>query len=98
MNRKTEALNEKLETRGIDPVQGIIDELDQLLPQERVNVYLSLMAYLYPKRKATELTVTDEARLQEMERLTTLSDDELTKEIEDELEARKVKRLPDQRL
>lgn len=62
-----------------------------LSPEDRVRVCLDLMSYLYPKRRATELTVTDEARLKEMERLAGLTDDELMREIESELQARKNK-------
>lgn len=64
-NKKTLLLEELLNSKGLEPIQGLADclnELDGLVADEpeeklkvitaRANIYMELMQYLYPKRKA----------------------------------------------
>jgi hypothetical protein len=53
-NLSTQELHAKLKNLNIDVIDSIVSELPGLDPEARVNVYLKLMEYLYPKRKAIE--------------------------------------------
>jgi hypothetical protein len=73
-NKKTLFLHQLLEEKELDPIQGIISALrdldsvvvyapeDQInLAKSKANIYLELMQYLYPKRKAIEIDSDDES-------------------------------------
>jgi hypothetical protein len=62
-NKKTLDLAEKLRAEGLDPVLELIKLLPLLEPQQKANVLLDLMTYLYPKRKAMDLKVDEPAQL-----------------------------------
>jgi len=51
-NRKTLFLKETLESLGHELPTRIIALLPQLSPDRQMDVYLELMQYIYPKRKA----------------------------------------------
>src|SRR4051812_48532875 len=55
-NKKTLALEEALASHGIDPIGQLAAALPQLSPDRRAEVLLDLVSYLYPKRKAVELS------------------------------------------
>jgi hypothetical protein len=55
-NRRTQQLIERLEELDVDPVEGlaqIVKEPD-CTPETRRAIYLELLQYLFPKRKAVE--------------------------------------------
>ena len=58
-NRKTQVLVEKLERLGCDPIEGMarIAEAPETVPELKVRCYAELAQYVYPKRKAVEMTV-----------------------------------------
>lgn len=74
-NRKTQLLEEILSAQGVSPVNEILKMLPALDPKQQVDVYLELLGYLFPKRKAMEMhlesrsplanvKITDELMLQ----------------------------------
>jgi hypothetical protein len=67
-NKKTRLLEELLEDKGLEPIQGLADSLKELEgvvtdePEEKIrvaiakaNIYMELMQYIYPKRKAIQV-------------------------------------------
>ncbi len=62
-NRKTTHLHLCLEALGCDLPTKILELLPSLTPEKQVDTYLSLMAYIYPKRKALELAVQNDPEL-----------------------------------
>lgn len=58
-NRKTLMLKEALEQLGHDLPTKITELLPQLSSDKQMDVYLELMQYVYPRRKAVELSGTD---------------------------------------
>jgi hypothetical protein len=58
-NRKTLILKEALDQLGHDLPTKITDLLPQLPPDKQMDVYLELMQYVYPRRKAVELSGHD---------------------------------------
>ncbi len=64
LNKKTMLLFETLETLRVDPVREIIDLLPALEPKDKVNVYLDLLGYIYPKRKAIEFSEETENKFE----------------------------------
>jgi hypothetical protein len=61
VNKKTLALDEALASHGIDPIAQLAEALPQLSADRRVEALLDLMSYLYPKRKAVEVTGVEAA-------------------------------------
>lgn len=61
-NKRTTLLVETLDSLEIEPLKEIIDLLPTLEPKEQVDVYLDLISYIYPKRKATEVSFEEETR------------------------------------
>ncbi len=61
-NKKTLALVEILEAKKIDPVSGLSTLLPILEPEKQADVYLKLMEYLYPKRKAIEMSLDEQTQ------------------------------------
>jgi hypothetical protein len=57
-NKRSSELKQALEDNGIDPVSVITDVLPELTPKEKLNAMLSLMPYIYPKRKPIEISFT----------------------------------------
>jgi hypothetical protein len=55
VNKKTQ-MREALEDLGVDPLKALIDLIPQLEPDEQAQHFKDLLAYLYPKRKAIELS------------------------------------------
>ena len=53
-NKKTLVLKDVFEQLGHDVPAKIAGLIPQLHPEKQVDVYLELMEYLYPKRKAVE--------------------------------------------
>lgn len=66
-NKKTLLLQEVLEEEGLDPIRGLVDALADLdgvvaetnseiikLADAKAKIYLSILDYIYPKRKAIE--------------------------------------------
>lgn len=55
-NKKTLVLSEILDSLDCDVPSKLIEILNQLEPEKQADVLLELMSYLFPKRKALELT------------------------------------------
>lgn len=55
-NKKTIGLENALANHNIDLVEQIAQVLPQLALDKRADVLLNMMSYLFPKRKAIELT------------------------------------------
>lgn len=55
-NKRTTMLVDTLDSLEIEPIRKIVDLLPMLEPKEQVGVYLDLLAYVFPKRKAVEFT------------------------------------------
>lgn len=53
-NAKFWGFLEVLQSRGIEPLGEILDELQRLSGPDKIKVYIDLLPYLYPKRKPTE--------------------------------------------
>jgi hypothetical protein len=78
-NKKTLALQEMLDEKGINPIDGLIETLEELNaiecyePEDKIsrakskaNIYLELMQYLFPKRKAIEFAETTQDLVREI--------------------------------
>lgn len=53
-NKRTNELKALLAELGIDPVKKVIALLPSLNDKEKVDIYMKLLEYIYPKRKAIE--------------------------------------------
>lgn len=66
-NKKTQILTDSLERLGLDPIEGLYEclkEYDAVTPYEpsdqinllkaKASIYMELLQYIYPKRKAIE--------------------------------------------
>lgn len=64
-NKRTQELAERLEILGCDPIEGMAQiAMDAKNPPElRGRMYAELAAYLFPKRKATEVKIDDGPRV-----------------------------------
>lgn len=60
-NKKTAVLQDALKFHKIDVVAELSELLPQLEPAKRADVLISLMAYLYPKRRSVELSAQDDS-------------------------------------
>lgn len=72
-NRKTEDMVDQMAKLKLCPLSGLARLIDEVSPETQVKVYLQLLTYLYPKRKAVEV----EAKVDVQEPLAALSDPEL---------------------
>lgn len=79
-NKKTQVLAEILENLSLDVPQKIAELLPSMPPEKQADVLLELMTYLFPKRKALELTGSDGGAIQ-VSGLANLSTDERNKRI-----------------
>lgn len=61
-NKRTQDLMERLDQLGVDPVNGLAAiATDESAPLElRARVQMELMSYLYPKRKALDVTSSEQ--------------------------------------
>ncbi len=59
-NRQSLCLLSVLESNKIDIIAEIANLLPQLGPEKKADVLLNLMSYVFPKRKAIELSSADE--------------------------------------
>lgn len=55
-NKRTLMIQDALYKLGCDVPKSIVELLPSLSPDKKADVLLDLMSYLYPKRKAVELT------------------------------------------
>jgi hypothetical protein len=55
-NRKTLILRDTFKELGQDLPTKIMEILPQLSPEKQIDVYMELMQYVYPKRKAIEIS------------------------------------------
>lgn len=53
-NKRTLAFSEVLESENIDLLMEVLRSARSLSEKDRINVYLTLLPYQYPKRKPTE--------------------------------------------
>ncbi len=81
-NKKTLILSEILDSLDCDVPTKLIDLLNLLDPDKQADVLLELMSYLFPKRKALELTGADGGVIQ-VNSYSQLSDEERNKRIND---------------
>ena len=58
-NKSTLGLQEALEAHGIDVVAQLSELIPTLKVEKRADVLMSLMTYLYPKRRSIELPDID---------------------------------------
>lgn len=58
-NKKTVALTDLLEKISCDPAAKLASLLPKLKPDMQAKVLLELMEYIYPKRKAVEVSGVD---------------------------------------
>ena len=69
-NKRSSEFETKLKALNIDPIAGIVSELQQLTSDRRVSTLLSLLPYLYPKKLASfvpELTEEEISRIPDTE-------------------------------
>jgi hypothetical protein len=76
-NKRTLELQEKLFTLGLSPLEELSKIMPELKPETQCHVYLSLLPYLYPKRKAIEITYDDENILTQIKSMEDLSSAEI---------------------
>lgn len=60
-NKKTLCLIKSLENNNIDIINEIAALLPQLGPEKKADVLLNIMSYIFPKRKAIELSGSEES-------------------------------------
>ncbi len=60
LNKKTEALHEICERKGINPFEALLEMAQHDDPNIRLGALKEVCAYLYPKRKALEISTSDE--------------------------------------
>lgn len=84
-NKKTLILTEILDSLDCDVTQRLTELLPQLQPEKQADVLLELMSYIFPKRKALELTGADGGAIQ-ISALTQLTPEERNKRINQLLE------------
>ncbi|MBY0554222.1 hypothetical protein K2P97_06815 [bacterium] len=84
-NKKTLILTEILDSLDCDVTQKLTELLPQLQPEKQADVLLELMSYIFPKRKALELTGADGGAIQ-INALTQLTPEERNKRINQLLE------------
>lgn len=75
------ALGYEQATRTYFTAAGIEAEEEIIKPELRMHAAKEACQYVLPKRKATEMTITDEARMAEIERLSKLTDQDLEREL-----------------
>lgn len=63
-NKKTLCFEDSLAKHNIDVVEQIAQVLPELSTDRRADVLLNLMAYLFPKRKAVEMTSNIDSNVQ----------------------------------
>jgi hypothetical protein len=68
-------------TRTYFTAAGIEAEEEIIKPELRMQAAKEACQYVLPKRKATEMTITDEARMKEIERMSDMSDADLEAEL-----------------
>jgi len=79
-NKKTLLLQDQLEEKGLDPVAGLkacLEELEAIVAYEaedqinlvnsKARIYIEILQYIYPKRKAVEYAVQEESPPQVIE-------------------------------
>jgi hypothetical protein len=55
-NKKTQHLSEALDSLGLNVPERLIQLLPQLSSERQVDVLLEILGYLYPRRKALEVS------------------------------------------
>jgi hypothetical protein len=60
-NRKTQELEEVLRKNKLDVVGELKALMPKVSPEKQADILLSLMNYIYPKRKAVEIQQEDQA-------------------------------------
>lgn len=60
-NRRTIDLTERLENVGLNVPERLVELLPQLSAEKQVEILMDLMTFLYPKRKAIEVSESEEA-------------------------------------
>lgn len=86
-NKKTQSLFDKCEAHGFDPFEALLEMAQENIdPQIKLGALKEVCSYLYPKRKAIEHSgLTDPKILDELEKLSQLSEDELREVAKEEL-------------
>jgi len=62
-NRQTRLLIEELESSGIDPIKILRENIGLLNPADQVKVAVTLLGFLYPRRKASDSDLTRRSTL-----------------------------------
>ena len=78
-NKRTQFVEQILQAQGFCPTQHIMSLLETLKPSEQVDACLKLMEFMYPKKKATEITINDDQRkvLDELDQMKALPEAQL---------------------
>ena len=56
LNKKTQHLTDALEELNFSVIERLVELMPKLSLEKQADILLNLMSYLYPKRKAFELT------------------------------------------
>lgn len=92
-NKCTDGFNASLEANGVDLLGSILQEAASASSERRISIYLDLLPYVYPKRKAVEYKSGSFAN----DPLIDLSDDQLA-ELKFEIEVRLNRHLSNEQL
>lgn len=84
-NKRTLDLQEKIDKLGLHPLEGLSKIIPDLESDAKAHVYLSLLPYLYPKRKAIEVSYDDETILKQIKLMEGVPTVELSKLIEESM-------------
>jgi hypothetical protein len=77
-NKRTQDLQEVLDSCDLDVPRRLVELLPSLTPEKQADLLMRLMDFLYPKRKAIEQSIALDAH---RENLSILSDEEIRSEI-----------------
>lgn len=64
LNKSSLKISEKLDELGINLVDEIFKSIPEITAEARINVYLKLLEYVYPKNRSKEVTSKVENTIQ----------------------------------
>lgn len=73
----SQILCEKLKAVGLEPISGLAALMPELSPYEQAQVLLGIMPYLFPKKKALEVSDQDRELLEQLEVLKQIPKEQL---------------------
>ena len=75
-NKSTQELQSLMEEAGVNPFLRLMETLPELKPSQQAKVCLDLMAYVYPKRKAVDMSLKEVMTCTKCESVEALTSDE----------------------